>query len=128
MKAEGSTTGAGGMGATSPPAVGASVFAPPASQPQTGAAAQVGAGAGAGAAQPQVGAAAAQAGAEQLLQAGLQHLLWQQEKMRSSRQLFLQHEPQLDLQPLSQPQLGAGAAQSQADLLQLLQLLQDERQ
>src|SRR5437868_2591690 len=122
MKAEGSTTGAGGIGATSPEAAGASL--PPASQPQAGAAAQVGAAAPqVGAAAPQVGAAYPQLGAAaaqllQLLPQPLLQHLWWQEKIRSSRQqLFLQQLLQPLLQPevqevgAAQPQLGAAAPQ-----------------
>src|SRR5687767_14455665 len=97
MKAEGSTTGAGGMGATSPPPTGA----PPASQPQ------------AGAAMPQPGAAAAQAGAPQARAAQPQplpqplpqpivqppqHFFWQQPKMLSRMQQRLLQQRALLLQ------------------------------
>ena len=95
-----------------------------ASQPQAGAAAaQVGAAAphgehssARGAAQPQLGAAARTAVAAVLQPQLLQppnkqppwHFLWQQ-KIRSSKQLFLQHEPQL--LPQGEPQLGAAQPQ-----------------
>jgi len=113
MKAEGSTTGAGGMGTPSPLATGPAL--PPITPSQAGSAPQAGA---AGAAQ----AGAAQAGAAQ---AGWAQPLWQplsqqerlQLKRRSSKQglqRFLQPQPLWQplsgQQPRSAAQLGAQAA------------------
>src|SRR5437667_380903 len=105
MYAEGSTTGAGGIGTTSPEPAEAPLPVP--SQPQAGAgAAQLGA--------AQLGAAAAQP--QPLLQPLPQpHLLWQQENSRSRLHVWqhllqplpqlLQQRPQCDLQHELEQQL-----------------------
>src|SRR5436189_4720915 len=108
MYAEGSTTGAGGMGTMSPEPTAAPL---PASQPQDGAAAaQLGA--------AQLGAAAAQP--QPLLpQPLLQQLLWHENKRSRMHVWHLLQLLQPLLQPLSQPQ--ADFAQVLQPLLQLLQ-------